>query len=516
MTPCRVSKWVAVGGAVAGLHVARWGYVYGSGDHDDVLPPILARLDPSLFAQDWFVQTQLDGVTIRTAFQLLVAALAGLTGLPGAVAVLHVAVLGVVGAGVFEIARGLGATDRGAALGALLACVAVPTWTLGGNAVVYSILAPESVGWALAVPAVALFAHERRLAAGALLGVTAWMHPLVGGLVTIVLGAAWSVQVARDRGRGVGSLLAFGAMAAAVAAPVVGPILLRQSAEAGAALGLDPFVLFARIRFPHHLYPPAFHLGSWARFGLLFATGGAAFVWLGRSSSAFDREGLGRRLLVAILALCTSLGVFVVLTESLSLARVQVFKLTVLAAVLLALALGAAADRLLARLGAPSLPRLPGPALLVIGVAGFVLAAALVAFRPQASDPLDAVAAWAREATPRDAVFVVPPSSTGFRIASNRAVVATWKATPFRADLAGHWLGRLGAMTGSNLTRLSPAAGGTVERLDRLYARPDDGRWPALRERFGADFAVVPAGSEGDMPVAHRAGPWTILDLRQP
>src|SRR5690606_1164408 len=54
--------------AVVVAHFWVHGYRYGSGDHDEMLPQVLHRLDPSLFARDWFVESQAARVTVRTAF----------------------------------------------------------------------------------------------------------------------------------------------------------------------------------------------------------------------------------------------------------------------------------------------------------------------------------------------------------------------------------------------------------------------------------------------------------------
>ena len=57
----------------------RFGYVYGVGDQDELIPSVLHLLDPSLFTQDWLVQTITSGVNVRTYFLWAVA-------LPSAVA----------------------------------------------------------------------------------------------------------------------------------------------------------------------------------------------------------------------------------------------------------------------------------------------------------------------------------------------------------------------------------------------------------------------------------------------
>src|SRR5690554_5636577 len=51
----------------------RFGYVYGAGDQDELVPSVLHLLDGSLFTQDWLVQTLTTGVNVRTYFLWLAA-----------------------------------------------------------------------------------------------------------------------------------------------------------------------------------------------------------------------------------------------------------------------------------------------------------------------------------------------------------------------------------------------------------------------------------------------------------
>ena len=483
--------------AVAGLHPLVHGITYGDGDHDDLLPPVLARLDPGLFVGDVYVQSQLDGITVRTAFHAILTGLGHLAPLPVVVVALHVLTLAAAGAGLALVGARLTGRRLAGVGTALLAGVAVPAWTLGGNAVVYGLLTPEGMAWPLVLVAIAGILRGRWAAPGVLLGLAAWLHALAGLLSLGALALAWAgcgLRRETPTWRPAAGLFGLGL---AVAAPLVVPALVRQSAEAGAALpyGLDAFRLYAELRFPHHLLPTAFGPRAWASFGLLAGLGGLAWAALrrrGRSVSA----PVWFAAVVAGLAAVATVGILGL--ESLAAARAQVFKLTVLVNVVACAGLAG----LLASAVEPQVPRWSaaagGLALLVaVGVASAVGARAVT---PAAEDPAIADA----RRSPRDAVWLVPPSATAFRVGSERAAVATWKAVPFRADLAAEWARRLGKASDPELFARARAGGGLLERLDAAYAAHSDEELRRIGAELGATHVLVPAAPGG------RAAPRTL------
>lgn len=492
----------AVGVAAAGVF-GRFGYAYGQGDHDDVLAPVLHRLDPSLLVRDAFVLGQ-DGMTVRAAFQGAVAALADLIGLPEAVALGYVVSLLGVAAGAYALARTVLDDRLGAALGTVLALVVAPRWTLGGNSLVAGLLVPEMTAWALALPAYALVARGCWLGAGALLGVAAWVHPLVGLLSGGALGLAalWGA-LAGERAR-LGGPLRFGLAFATVASVFVVPALVRQAAEAGAVLpdGLSGFDLYARWRFPHHYLPTAFGARRWLQVGAL-AAAGAAGLALCHRRGLLRQSSFVVRLGVVIVAVCAVVGSAVVGLESLAAARLQVFKLTLPLGLLLCVGVGGAAAS-----------AIPAPRRsLRVGLAAAVVVIGLGIARGTSLTDLrsPAVATWARSSTAPDALFAVPPSVTWFRVHAGRSALVTWKAVPFRLDLAAEWARRHRAQ--------APAAFAdgptpTPEALDEAFA--SGAGWAEAAQRYGLDYALRPATAGGPVPYpeVYRDARWAVYALR--
>lgn len=518
--------WVLL--AIALAHFWRWGYAYGSGDHDEILPQALHVLDGDLFTRDWFVQSQAEGVTVRTAFVWVLRVLCLVLPLPVAVAVAHVVVLLATIDGAYRLGLTLVPDQVGAALGTFAALVLVPHWTLGHNAITYNTMVPEALGWALALPAIRLFVKGRRLRAAGLLGLAGWFQPLVGVQTAAVLGlvALWEAVVGRSPRR-VGQAVAFGAVFAFVAAPVFVPVLLTPpDPAAGAVARYSTFRVLAETRVPHHYLFFSFGWGSYVRFGLVAAAGLAALV-------ALRRRGLLRparfvlRFLIVIAGVC---AFALVLTEGvpvLFVAKLQLFKLTVLATTVLAL--------LAAAWVATTLPErvrtlaTRGLAMRRWGwaavAAGGLLTAALAAGgvgRPAAKlfpltyarSDLAEVERWVRANTPKDALFLIPPSNTTFRIHARRSVAVNFKPTPYQEGAIHVWLDRLSAVAPAPL----PERGGLafVGVLDKAYAANAPADWTRLAGRFGAEFALVDARHTPRPPPGEpviRVGDWAVYPL---
>ena len=341
----QIGWWLALVGA---LFYARFGYAYGAGDHDEMIPQLLRMLDPSLYPADWFLQGEAGRVTVRTPFLLVLRALAVPFGVEGGVFALWLLVLAGVTAGVYGLAFRLTERPVAAALAALVAVVGTPLWALGGNGLMAPLVVPEPLAWAFALPAVGLFMSGKRWAAGALLGVAGLFQLLVGTLTVGALGLVWLWEIAAEPERRqrwaaeLGRAVGFGLVYLAVALPVFLPTALAQAAGAPAPDdGLSTFYVIAQLRQPHHYLFLHFGERALAQFALLCVLGGGAFVWLKRHRARTPPAFVGR-LLAVIALLC---GVAVMGTEGLEIlfiAKLQFYKLTVLAAVLLVALVAAA------------------------------------------------------------------------------------------------------------------------------------------------------------------------------
>ena len=503
------------------LFVLRFGYDYGAGDQDDLFPVLLHQLDASAFAQDWYVTDQGGQFTVRTPFLWLMQGVMLL--LPLWAATLAVWVLAWLGVawGVARLADALGASPLASWASTLVVLVGVLTWTLGGNVLVSPLLAPEMIAWALALPAVRLATERRTTAAGALLGLAAYVHLLVGALVTGALGLAVVLGAldgsVRDRWR---LALRLGGAALAVALPMIVAIARYRIASPPPAGGdLSTFFLFAELRLPHHYLPSTFAPGRWARFAALTASGVAGLAVLRRTGTPFV---FAERLLLAVAIACLASVALVEGAERLFVAQLQLFKLTVLANAVLVIAACAA----LTRIAPSAVQQWRGPppttsvglAIGLLAALGLGLASGALDDRigpwHRAASPITQAEDWIRTRTPPDAVVAVPPNSTTFRLRARRAVVVTFKAAPFQDGAIHEWYDRLLA--------LAPAVAASSSRglafgdaLDGAYALNQEADWARLVREYGVthvlrrrDLGTAPRG-----PLVFEAGPWAVYDV---
>ena len=533
-------RWLWVAALTAVVYVVKHGYEYGVGDHDEMLPQLFRMLDPDLYPRDWFVVEQGARFTVRTPFLWVLRVLCLAMPPWAAAAVLYVAGLVGVAAGVYALARALRVEAPAAALGTVVGVGLIPTWALSGSAIVYQTLVPELLAWAIAVPAVRLVVTGRPAAGGALLGASAYVQLLVGALTTGALGLAIllgalpasrpGVAASRPwapasrpptdwRGRWTAALKV-GASSLAVALPFVVLILHdRATGPPVPAGGLSSYFLIVELRLPHHYLPSEFGLGRWARFGLVALAGGAGLAWLrwrGRPLVFVERFA------AAVALACAVAWPLVEAADSLFVAQLQVFKATVPLVPLLTVATAAALVDALpagleARAGWPF--RHPGAAWAsTLGLAA--VAALLVAAGPLRSrlGPLTrdadlvALEAWARANTPTVALFVVPPSNTSFRSGSRRSVAITYKPTSFQEGSTHVWYDRL-LFVAPGADSSAALGFSFAEALDAAYARNDAADWRRLEAEWGVDYALVDLTAAGTPPAAEpvaAAGTWAI------
>jgi len=167
--------------------------------------------------------------------------------------------------------------------------------------------------------------------------------------------------------------------------------------------------------------------------------------------------------------------------------------------------------------------RIAVPAVALIGLAVVVVAGEGFGTEPVASytgrlravEPssparkaMEELARLARERTPPDAVFVVPPAAGRFRLAARRAVLVDFKSFPFQDEAMLAWKGRMDAAYGDT------GAGGleAVRRMDRRYRDITDRQLLELADRFGVTHALLYAESPCTFECVPR-GPYKICAI---
>lgn len=471
-------------------YLLRFGYGFGYSDQDEFLPWLVHRLNPDLLSLDWFVRTQEAAFNVRSGLMAVLEPLAAVLGIRPAVDLLYAATWVLLAGSVFAYAHGVTRSRAGAVAVALITLAIVPRWTLGGNAMPSALLVPSMTAWALAIAALALHARSRPWIAGVLLGLAAWLQPLVALTVTGALLAAGIFQ-GRGPGPTLRSALALAVPALLLAVPFGIRILLGSPVGGAAMDGPAAVDLLTRFRAPHHYLPGAFPAADWLQSGILIAAGAASLAALrdGRSADA-RRHAAG-----LFVAAALGLGIGLIGTQVSRLALLQPFRITVLTGMVSVTWIVAVTIHLV-RVHAPTvldrLDRVAGhPAAALAGLAIVALTLLAAPSRPSPDPSLDAAADWIRVGTTPTDVIAVPPSATGFRFRSRRAVVVTFKAVPFSADGVSAWYRRLGDVApGADRAPAGIAAAETLSRLDAAYERMTADELDTLAGRHDVSFLV--------------------------
>lgn len=480
--------WVAGSALLAlALFLLRYGYGFGYSDQDEFVPLAMRLVDSQLFATDAFVAMQLEGFTIRMPMAWLVALPSFVLPLWSVVFILHMG--SILGAG-WAVAR-LAArfTDRRWVITvATVAVVALTArWNPGGNDILHGMLVPSSVAWCLLLWAFERLIHQRYLEAGVLAALGTLFHPLVGMQVGAVL-ALHVLLVDRTNHRG--RLLVIGPWMLMVGLALV--LFGDLGAESGAS-GLSASTVLTHWRAPHHYLPWAFRWQD--ALQLLVLLVGASVL-----AARLPADHPDRRTAWFLLAAPATIliGSLLLTWWPLSLdwaLRLQPWALSPILRLWSAL--------LLVTLGAGLLPRRPertersavvSPSVLLLLAGGAAVSLVLATLGPDirgAAHPDRELHAWAAENTHPDAVFVIPPSMTGFQAGAQRAQYVSFKSFPFASGPTVEWWNRLQRMA----PVLNPEPGGIAlqTRLDSSWAQQTVADLHSFVETEPVDFLVRPA-----------------------
>ena len=407
-------------------------------------------------------------------------------------------------------------------------------WVPGGNTLVWTTLVPESLAWIPGLLAVEAFVRGRTVCAGLWIAAAGWLQPLIGLQLGLMLGIVGLWRLADGDPRGaLRQSLVFGVTALAAMAPVLVPTLLTQTDTVPPDDGLSTFYVTAYLRQAHHYLLSAQSPVTLARFAAIVAVGlGGLAVLSRRAELDRDRTRFAIRLLVVVGVLCV---LYVAGTEglrSVTVAKMQFFRLLVVAKlVLLAWTAGAVVALVPVRLGAwaeraASRPSWGWGGALAVVVLTVGLAAADVGrpgamWGPRAHRQTDAyrAEAWIAANTPRDALFLVPPGTTTFRSHALRSVALNFKPTTFRDDAMHRWLARMRVLAPAPLPPLVRSGDGVYawrQSLDPAYHDRTPAEWEALARTFGADHALLDLRQTPTPPAGEplfQSGPWAVYRL---
>lgn len=509
------------------MYFIRFGYDYANSDQDETIPYLLHRLDPSLFAQDWFVQMQTAEIGIRTFFVALLHFLSLVLPVWLAVLVVYIAAFLILAGAVYRLGVLLTHDILVAAACLVAVLVLTPQWTLGGNDLVHAMLVPSMVAWGLALWGVVYYLQQRLLVSALLLGLATWTQVLVGLQLAGLLGVVLITEIFRAE-RQWADIFRFGGVFLLTSLPALVPILFQQIGTPERPEVADApsvFYLMAAFRAPHHYLFHSFPLRTVVRFGALALLGTASLAWLRHSRPQFSYRFIYTTL-VSILCLCVFGYLFTEVWPVLFIAKLQLFKTTVFAKILFVLLICATAMTSLPvslrnHLKSILLARRTGfitvciVGVLLIGIALWTHGPLHSKIRPLAHSDTEIaeLESWVQAQTPVDAVFAVPPSWSGFRSRAQRAAVVTFKNFPFEDAAIHEWYQRL-----TDIAPLEMPERGSPQLqagLDGAFETLSSNQFRTLGQRYGFKY-VIRSQPLTDTQVAepiYTAGDWTVYRM---
>ena len=515
---------------ILGLYVFRFGYAYGFSDQDEFLPFLMHLIDPSLFTTDWFVDTQLSSFSIRTYFVYLILGPAKLLSPPVAIAFLYILCWLTTASGLYVLANHLSQNRLAAILSVAIILVFTPFWTLGGNDLVHSMLVPSMLGWSLGVWGMVFFLRHRFFIAAMLFGIATLFQALVGLQLGLVTGLVMIVMLFTRQLPSFSRLFFFGVIYLVFSSPALIPLVYQQLFAASATItgplfpsGPSLFYIMAEFRNPHHYLFHSFDIQRMIQFGFLASLGLPSMYLIHRSDNTFPTFSVSS-ILGVIFSLCVLAYISTEVFHVLTIAKLQIFKLTVLAKILLIIVICKASVILLpsdfqARLEA-FLFSYPGRFLATFTVAYFVLVAIQ---RPRFetkvfpfSATLDskvAVYDWARANTPKAAIFATPPSWSGFRTSAQRSIVINHKAFPYDDASIHLWLrqNRLSHMTAFDPFKRTDKT--LMVRLDSAYESLSNEQLEKNIEEYQINYLIRATQLDSTSHLLFSTGNWYVYGV---
>ncbi|MFN4242636.1 MAG: DUF6798 domain-containing protein [Tepidisphaerales bacterium] len=162
------------------------------------------------------------------------------------------------------------------------------------------------------------------------------------------------------------------------------------------------------------------------------------------------------------------------------------------------------------------------------GAAGCVLVGALawgratgLNYLPDDPPEYRALGRWARQHTPADALFLVPPGEQTWRIESLRAIVINFKGIPQTRAEMPEWKRRMVDVTGEpDLMRFASTYARAMASVDAAYFALDGQRLRDVALKYDAQYVVTRvnlgnvAGLEEVTAAATVAPPWRLYAVR--
>jgi hypothetical protein len=118
---------------------------------------------------------------------------------------------------------------------------------------------------------------------------------------------------------------------------------------------------------------------------------------------------------------------------------------------------------------------------------------------------------WLKENSPKEALFLTPPGNEGFTYLSGRANIGEFKINPDGAQYLAQWYERLRDLAGGELPNQKGFA--NIPLLNKAYASLNQEQMVLLRDKYQADYAVLPKSSSLNFEIVFENNGYKIFKL---
>ena len=119
------------------------------------------------------------------------------------------------------------------------------------------------------------------------------------------------------------------------------------------------------------------------------------------------------------------------------------------------------------------------------------------------------VAAYARQNTPTDAIFLTPPGFGRFRLTASRSIIVDFKAFPFQDWAILEWKQRMENCYGNVKSIGFPA----LDDMEEKYRYIDDEKILGLKNKYNISYAVLHSETETSFPILFFDDKYKIVSI---
>lgn len=441
------------------------------------IPIILSFIDPNYLTGDWYVSINKQ-FGPRTIFAFYMAQIAKIIGLPAAFLLNYLFYIFAISLSCYKLTYLL-FKNKFIALLTTISILFGTSFTLGGNIFITADFTAPQLPLSLTLLATTFLLEKKYLYSACLFSLSGILHPLLGFEPAIVLFFAVSVSLV-SLGKSIKKLFTYGILPFFLFFLPVFYLYLTEGIK-DQVEATDKIEILAFMRNAHHYVSSLFPWWHYISFILLLIIFFLIIHIIKKKIDAY----IERSVLLAvfsILLLCLVGAIGTEIFPFYPIVLLQTFRLTLFVYFFAAVAIFGGIYYLVDQKKlAPMLIFIPifltNPSFflsvskinIIAAIVGFLLIAfykstpryifallligffSLSRFHQKANfssyiaSPSDEskVTQWAKKNTPQEAIFLVPPEFESFRLLSNRAIVADWKAFPFQQKAMVDWAKRM-------------------------------------------------------------------------